>query len=218
MRRLIMSLGLSAALVTAGCLQKDTTSTIYIGDDGRIEWVVVDTQVRSDESDAAKRWSEEHQFINDIWAGQDKITKGFKALGATNVRVQVLRDRVPYDVMRSASFENLGVLFVREFTRCGVPHRSELKTTGTVTTWTLAFQVEPEPPDVDGCDKDSAFDWLSDAFEHLDIVLESGRFTEAVGFKTLAPDKVTLEEMTSETIKENNGWVIVSLTWDRNAH
>ena len=215
MKRLTTILGLAAAVLTAGCLQKDTSSTIYVADDGRIEWVVLDRQVRSDETDPAKRWSEEQEFIAAVRAGEDNLTKGFKALGATGVRTHVLRDREPFDVVRSADFDNMGAIFVKEFERCGVPYRSELSTTGTVTTWTLAFQVEPEPPEVAGCDKDSPLDWISDALQHLDIVLESGRFTNAVGFKTLAPDRVTLDEMSSETIKKNDGWAVVSLTWDR---
>ena len=217
MKRLIMSLGLAAALVTTGCLQKDTTSTIYIGADGRIEWIVLDRQVRSDEKDAAKRWAEEQAYIDAVWSGRDNVTKSFKALGGTNVRTQVLRDKVPYDVVRSANFDNLGKLFARELARCGVPHRSEYKTTGTVTTWTLAIQVEPEPPAVEGCDEDGPLDGLSDAINHLEVVLESGAFTNAVGFKKVASDKMVLDDVSSDTIKKNGGWVIVSLTWDGEA-
>jgi len=214
MRHQLIGLGVAAALVTAGCLQKDTTSTIYVGSDGRIEWVVFDRQVRSDESDPAKRGAEQQAFIDAVWSGQDNVTKGFKALGGTNVRTQVLRDTVPYEVVRSANFDNLGKLFARELSRCGVPHRSEYKTTGTVTTWTLAVQVEPEPPAVEGCDEDGPLDWLSDAINHLEVVLESGAFVDAVGFTKVAADKMVYEDVSSETIKTNGGWVIVSLTWD----
>ena len=99
---------------------------------------------------------------------------------------------------------------------CQIPHRLELTTDGAVTTWTMAVRFDPDDTSRDACDSDAINAVLSDS-DHLRIVIESGTFVSATGFKTLGPDTVELEDVDSDTIKKNDGVLTFSLTWKREA-
>jgi len=212
--RTLALLLLVGVIPLVACLQKDTTTTIYIRNDGSIEWAVLDQNVRSDEDDTGKRADEERTYIDAIWGGTDSLTKGFGALGATNIRSVVLRDRAPFATLRSADFEHLNQVWERALKSCQVPHRLQLKTDGVVTTWTMAIQVDPEPKSSDDCDSEAIQAMLSDS-DHLRVMLESGKFLSATGFKITSSDTAELEEMDSDTIKKGNGVLTFSLTWER---
>jgi len=212
--RTLALLLLVGVIPLVACLQKDTTTTIYIRNDGSIEWAVLDQDVRSDEEDTGKRADEERTYIDAIWGGTDSLTKGFGALGGTNIRSVVLRDRAPFATLRSADFEHLNQVWERALKSCQVPHRLQLKTDGVVTTWTMAIQVDPEPKSPDDCDSEAIGALLSDS-DHLRVMLESGKFLSATGFKITSSDTAELEEMDSDTIKKGNGVLTFSLTWER---
>ena len=214
--RTLALLLLVGVIPLVACLQKDTTTTIYIRNDGSIEWAVLDQDVRSDEEDTGKRADEERTYIDAIWGGTDSLTKGFGALGGTNIRSVVLRDRAPFATLRSADFEHLNQVWERALKSCQVPHRLQLKTDGVVTTWTMAIQVDPEPKSPDDCDSEAIGALLSDS-DHLRVMLESGKFLSATGFKITSSDTAELEEMDSDTIKKGNGVLTFSLTWERGA-
>ena len=216
MRHRKFALLLLVALVPlAGCLQKDTSTTIYIRNDGTIEWAVLDQNVRSNEDDTGKRASEEQAYIDDIQGGTDSLTKGFRTLGGTNIRSTVLRDRAPFSAMRSADFAHFNQVWEGALKSCPIPHRLELNTDGLVTTWTMAFQVDPEPESPAACDTEAIEALLSDSPDHVRIILESGKFLSATGFKMVASDAVELEEVDNDTVKKNNGVVTFSLTWTK---
>jgi len=216
MRHKIFALLLLAAIVPLGaCIEKDTSTTIYIRNDGTIEWAVLDQNVRSNEEDSGKRFDEERTYIDDILGGIDRLTKGFRTLGGTNIKSVVLRDRAPFATLRSADFEHLNQVWERGFESCQVPHRLSLKTDGVVTTWTLAIQVDPEPESSDSCNSEAIEALLSDSSEHLRIMLESGTFVSATGFTITNSDTAEVQDIDSDTIKKNEGWVVFSLTWKK---
>ncbi|MCX6538917.1 MAG: hypothetical protein NT151_08290 [Acidobacteria bacterium] len=213
MRHKTLALLLVAVVPLVACLQKDTSTTIYIRNDGTIEWAVLDQNVRSDEDDSGKRFNEEQAYIDAILGGTDSLTMGFRTLGGTNIRSVVLRDRAPFATLRSADFEHLNQVWERALKSCQVPHRLELKTDGLVTTWTMAIRVDPEPESSSGCDADAVGAvWSTD---HLRVMLESGKFLSAAGFKILSADSVESEEVADDTIKKNDGVLVFSLTWKK---
>ena len=67
MKRTLTAFALAAALAATGCLQKATTSTIYLRTDGSLDWVVLERDVRSDESDAVKR-DRKSTVTGGLWA------------------------------------------------------------------------------------------------------------------------------------------------------
>jgi hypothetical protein len=215
MRRALLGLLLVAILPMTGCLQKDSTTTIYLHDDGTIEWGVLDQNVRSDESDAGKHLDEERGYIQAIWNGTDELTRGFRALGGRNVRTTVLRDRAPFSTRRSAGFDNMNQVWERAFEGCPIPHRLSLTTEGAVTTWTFSIQVDPWPDEPADCDKDGIEALLSNGADHLRIILESGTFVAASGFTITAPDAVEIIETDSDAVTKGNGVLTFSLTWKK---
>jgi hypothetical protein len=218
MKHKLLALLFVTVIPLVGCLQKETSTTIYIRNDGTVEWAVMDQNVRSDEEDAGKHTDEERSYIDAISNGTDGLTTGFRTLGGTNIKSVVLRDRAPFATLRSADFEHLNQIWERALETCQVPHRLELRTDGLVTTWTLSIQLDPELRLPDDCDSTAMTAVLSDS-DNIRITLESGKFVSVTGFKILSPNSVELDENVSEeTIKANGGVLTFSLTWERKAH
>jgi len=214
MRHKTLALLLLAAIIPLGaCIEKDTSTTIYIRNDGTIEWAVLDQNVRSTEEDSGKRLDEERTYMNDILGGIDRLTKGFRTLGGTSIKSVVLRDQAPFATLRSADFEHLSQVWERALKSCQVPHRLSLKSDGVVTTWRMAIQVDPEPESSDNCDSEAIEALLSDSSDHLRIMLESGTFVSAAGFTITKSDTAELQDIDSDTIRTDDGWVVLSLVW-----
>lgn len=206
---------LVAVVPLTACLEKDTNTTIFIRNDGTIEWAVMDQNVRSNEEDTGKRLDEERTYVTDILGGTDRLTRSFRALGGTNIKSVVMRDQAPFATRRSADFEHLNQVWERTFKACQIPHRLTLKTDGVVTVWTMSIQVEPEPEKTDACETDALDALVSESTEHLRIMLESGTFESATGFTLVGKDTAELANIDSDTIKKGNGVVVLSLTWKR---
>ena len=216
MKRIVFLLVLAATVATAACLQKDTTSTMYLRQDGSFDWVILEQNVRSDERTDASRLSEEARYVDGVSRGDTGIVNGLLALGADDVHVQWLRSRRPYAVMVDARFDSLAKVFDRALAPCGFPHESLVTESNGVTTWTLRadFGVDGERVESDGgedCGK--GLDGLDDAFEHLRIVLESGTFTAAKGFVLDGADVATIDEAGMEENVKTTGIVELSLSW-----
>ena len=186
MKHTTLALAMAAALIASACLVKDTTSTIYLRQDGSFDWVILEQNVRSDESDEDSRaWPRRPGTWTPVSRGEFDLVNGLLALGGDNVRVQWLRNRRPYAVMVDARFDSLAGVFDRLLAPCGIPYESGTVEADGVTTWTLRADVgvdgeRLEAADADDCGRDLA--GLSDAVENLRIILESGTFTAATGF------------------------------------
>ncbi len=107
MRHTTLALLIAASLTASACLEKDTTSTMYLRQDGSFDWVILEQNVRSDERAEASRLSEEARYVDGVSRGNTEIVDGLLALGAENVDVQWLRSRRPYAVMVDARFDSL---------------------------------------------------------------------------------------------------------------
>jgi hypothetical protein len=217
MKRMALALALLTALATTGCLQKETTSTIYLRQDGSLDWVVSERNVRSDEADATKRAAEETGYLDAIVRDEHDVAQQFRMLGGTNVRTRLLRDTRPYHAMIDGQFISLSDLVGRALTACGVPHRIELTQDGGVTTWRLWADVGEDgehATESDSEDCEAAVGGLSDAATFT-IMLESGRFTDAFGFTLKDSDTAIMDEAAtnSATLEKNRGQVVFSLSW-----
>lgn len=216
MKRFAFALTLAATLALPGCLQKDTTSTIYLRRDGSFDWVVLEQNVRSDESDPVARETEEAAYADSVARGDLGTVIGFVALGGEDVRVRWLRGRRPYAVMIDARFDSLALLFDRLLLPCEVPYHSAITTSEGITTWTLHADVgvdgeRLEAPVSDACGQDAG--GLSDALDQLRIVLESGEFTAATGFTLDGADTARLDEEAVQKAVETTGLIELSLSW-----
>ena len=215
MTRTLMTIALTAALATTGCLQKETTSTMYLRTDGSFEWVVFERDVRSDESDAARRDAEESGYVDAVTRDQHGVAEGFRALGGQDVRTRLLRDTRPYAVMIDARFRSLTAVFDSQLAGCGVAYGISQTTEGDVTTWRLWADVGVDGEKlVGGDDCGAALNHISDALE-LTIILQGGTFTRAEGFTLSGSDKATTleDEAGNDALKKNDGRLVLSLSW-----
>lgn len=216
MKRFAFALTLAATLAMPGCLQKDTTSTIYLRPDGSFDWVVLEQNVRSDESDQAARIKEEAAYADTVARGELGTVTGFLALGGEDVRVRWLRGRRPYAVMIDARFDSLARVFDRLLLPCGIPYRSQITTSEGVTTWTLRADVGVDGArlthDVlESCG--DGLDGMSDALDELRIVLEAGEFTAATGFTLQGTIAAVGDDRALEEAVKTTGIVELSLSW-----
>jgi hypothetical protein len=220
MKRTTLILAMAASLAATACLQKDTTSTIYLRQDGSLDWVVLEQNVRSDETDAAKRITEEFAYVDEVARGEHGVVEAFLALGADDVRIRWLRSERPYAVMVDARFDSLAGLFERPLTKCGIPHEVGITQDGGVTTWRLWIDVGPDGENVQGNDAegcDDGLDGLTDALNWT-IVLESGAFTYATGFKLEGTDTAVIDKEAGENAVKTSGRFELSLSWTAAAH
>jgi hypothetical protein len=216
MKRIAFLLVLAATVATAACLQKDTTSTMYLRQDGSFDWVILEQNVRSDERTEASRLSEEARYADGISRGDTGLVDGLLALGAEDVHVQWLRSRRPYAVMVDARFDSLAKVSDRVLAPCGVPYESRITESDGVVTWTFRADVGLGGEGIEsnaGEDCGNQLDGLDDAFEHLRIILESGTFTAAKGFALDAADVATIDEAGMEENVKTTGIVELSLSW-----
>ena len=216
MKRTTLAIAAVAAISAAACLQKDTTSTIYLRPDGSFDWVVLERNVRSDETDAAKRLAEEAAFVDAVARSEHGVVEGMLALGAEDVQVRWLRSRRPYGVMIDARFDSLTGMFDRLLSSCGIPHDVGTTEADGVTTWRLWMDVGIDGEGVsrdapDDCDK--GLGGMSDALDDLIIILESGTFTAASGFTLEGNDTAAADEAAIEQEVKTSGRVELSLSW-----
>jgi len=215
MRHRALTLAIAAALFTAACLQKDTTSTIYLRSDGSFTWVILERNVRSDERDDSARLAEESMYLDGVSRSDTGLVKSLLDLGARDVRVRWLRSTRPYAVMVDARFDGLASVFDRALAPCGIPYESSVTEVGGVATWTLRADVGADGDRLTHDALEGCGDGLDGLDEALDftIVLESGRFTAATGFVLEGTDTAAFDEAAIEESVKTTGVVEVSLSW-----
>jgi hypothetical protein len=201
-------------LATTACLQKDTTSTIYLRADGAAEWVVFERDVRSDSKEPVTRDEEEAAYLDPIRRGQHPVAMSFAALGAAEVRTEILRIDRPYSTMVSGRFPSLTAAVSPILDACQVPYGADIRMLDGETTWTLWVNVGPDgaPDTPEHCA--DPFEGLADALDFT-IVLERGSFTNAVGFTLEGPARARIDDKAAapETLAATGGRVVYSLTW-----
>jgi len=215
MKRTTLAIAIAATLLTAACLQKDTTSTIYLRPDGSFDWAILEQNVRSDERDESARLAEEAKYVDAVSRGDSGMVNSLLALGAQDVHVRWLRGTRPYGVMIDARFDSLASVFDRLLAPCEVPYESAITKTEGVTTWRLRIDVGPEDSRLEqggGEDCGDSLNGLTDALE-VTIVLESGTFTAATGFIIKGTDTAAVDEKTIEENVKSTGIVELSLSW-----
>jgi len=217
MTRTLTAIALAAALAASGCLQKETTSTMYLYPDGSLDWVVLERHVRSDESDAAKRAAEEFGYVDAVANDRHSVAQGLRALGGTGVRTRLLRDTRPFAVMVDARFDSLTTIFENALAGCGVAHEIRQTVEGDVTTWRLWVDFGVDFEHLEGQEDcgDSA-GGLFDA-DDLTVLLESGTFTNAEGFVLSGGDTAKIDDKAfdGDALKKTNGQLVLSLSWTR---
>jgi hypothetical protein len=178
----------TGALLTAGCLQKETSHTLYLAPDGSVEWVTSETNVRSTDSDAAKQIAEEQSYIGEVWVRTHGVARGLAALGPVGVvQTTVLRDRRPFHVVTSANFAAVDRVVARLFTEMGISTSGSLVRGNGENTLRIRLDFSRQLDE-----RETPVSELGDNIEHLRIVLTDGRFATVSGFHVADGSSATL--------------------------
>jgi hypothetical protein len=197
---------------TVGCLQKETSHTLYLSPDASVEWVASEANVRSDEPEIAKRLAEEQSYIGGALLGAHGAARALAALDPQRpVRTIVVRDERPFRVVTTAEFRAVDRVFERLFTELGIDTVASVVrgADGNTLRVRLDFSHQVE-------EHETPVSQLGDNIEHLRIVLTEGRFGGATGFDVADGTSATLSaEWLNEAEKacERKGVIELALSW-----
>jgi hypothetical protein len=203
-----------AAAAATGCLEKDTTHTLYLSPDGRMSWMAIEQNVRSDEADPNRRLVEEQRYILEAGASGHGVGRALAALAPSRLRTRILRSERPFVVVTEAEFNSLEFAIRRLMMELAVDGDVIVNYDGQVTTLMVRANAAAAVEKDDGPETP-----IGDLFEELDryrIALTDGRFIRATGFALTEGDTVAVPvEVPWEMIVANGGILELSLSWVR---
>jgi hypothetical protein len=166
-------------LAPAGCLQKETTHTLYLSPDGSLRWTVEESNVYSDEADAGARFAEEQAYIGPAMIGAHPAALGLQAIGPDGlIRTSVVRDERPFHVLTDARFLRADRALERLFKQSGVRGSASLEESEDRHTLRIRLDFSREWEE-----GDSPAAALLEGFENFRFVLTEGRFIAGGGFE-----------------------------------
>ena len=184
-------------LTTTGCLQKETTHTLYL-QDAAVTWVASEANVYSDEQDPGKRASEEQGFIGPALLGSHRAALGLQALGPdTLVRTTVVREERPFHVITEAKFARIDTTLERLLVGSGVPARVTLSTEAERSTLRIHFDFSRT-----SVERDTPAAALLEDIEHFVFVLQEGSFIGGGGFELPDRTRARLAKETFDAIDQ----------------
>jgi hypothetical protein len=190
LKRLRISVVIGVLVLVGGCIQKETSHTVYLSPDGAVSWVVSEVNVKSDQAEPGKRLAEEEDYIGPALLGSHGVARGLRALGPIGtVRTTVVRDRRPFHLVTQADFTAIDRLLSRFFREMGVRSTAAMLRDADRTTLRVRLDFAIPPGE-----RDTAVSELFDQIEHLRFVLTEGRFNTADGLDvadgaaTLSPE------------------------------
>jgi len=203
----------AAGFLTAGCLQKDMTETWYVQPEGGVNWVVQESDVRSDAQAASDRQQEEGSYLAAVQAQDHPVARAFRELGLADVRTRLLRSAVPFVVVTDAKAGRIDELGQRLIVRLGLEGTSVLVRQGDSWQWTMTMR-DPHAPNAPSPSDDMQA--LIDGMSDLKVVLVSGRFEEAAGFRIGSDRRVaTMEDIDKQASnhQDDDPEIVVRLKW-----
>ena len=212
LKRLIIGALAVASSLTTGCLQRETSHTLYLAPDGSVEWVTLEANVRSDEAEVGKRLIEEQGYIGAALLGAHGAARGLAALDPQMpVRTTIVRDERPFLILTSARFASIDRVLTRVFTELGI--RSSASVVRGANETTLRVRLDFSQP-LD--EAETPVSQLTDNIEHLRIVLSEGRFGAVSDFDLTDGTSATLSNewlARAEKACEAKGAIEFALSW-----
>jgi hypothetical protein len=212
LKTLIIGALVVASSLTTGCLQKETTHTLYLTPDGSVEWMTAEANVRSDEAEVGKRLIEEQGYIGAALLGTHGVARGLEALDPQMpVRTTIVRDERPFVIVTSARFASIDRVLTRVFTEMGIRSSASVArlVNGTTLRVRLDFSQSLE-------EDETPVSQLTDNVEHLRIVLTEGHFGAVTGFDVTDRMSATLSNEwleRAEKAYEAKGAIEFALSW-----
>ncbi|MBI2841220.1 MAG: hypothetical protein HYX75_23120 [Acidobacteria bacterium] len=210
MMKLAIAGVVSLLVLTTGCFRQETLHSLYISPCGGVRWMIVEKDVRSDASGEEAQRNEEQRWLAQTRNGDHPVAEAFRALGPSSVTWRIVRDTRPFVVVTEAEFGGIDELGQSFLDQLGMRGQSELATADGGFRWTLTvFPSEDQP---ESADDSPVTHLLVDAAESYCIIVEEGRFIDAVGFDLSEGSTVARPAERKEYPKDGTP-LVFSLTW-----
>ena len=212
LKRLNVLIVATLTALTAGCLQKETTHTLYLAPDGSVSWVVSESNVRSNETDPGRRLAEEQEYIAESILGTHGTARGLAALAPLGaVRSTVLRADRPFHVVTSAEFAAIDEVLQRVFTEMEIETSASFVRHGDENT--LRVRLDFSHPREE---HETPVSQLMDSFERFRLILTEGRISDVSGLAVTDGASATLSDEwleRAEKAYEARSSIEFSLSW-----
>lgn len=214
----ICRLAAAAAVLalTAGCLKKETTHTIYISPDNSVRWMAEESDVVSDLSEPRARDAEEREYTLPALMGAHSMALALQMVAPdAPVQTIVVRDERPFHVITGARSGRIDYMLARLFSEAGLPAAVELTDSAGEVRLGIGFDFSlPFQP------RDTPATLLAEDFGSVQFVLTDGWFVEGGGLEIQSPARARISEswlaMADEAMNAGTSIQLV-LTWRRGA-
>ena len=196
-------------VVSAGCLVKDSSSTLILEPGGAVRWVVTERNIHAVADTPADRLREEEDYMGLAATGTHPVATAFLALGGQEIRTAASSDW-PFTVVTDARFPDVARLWQDYFDRMHVPATSRIERSGTRTTWTLVVTIGGDEPDASDEDGLGA---LIEGDDRPTFVIRHGEFVEAVGFAISDDGRVAKMDDLEKRDWEKDPQLVLKLSW-----
>jgi hypothetical protein len=204
-------------LLAAACMMTESEHTFYLDPDGSVTWMVVDSNVRSDE-EGQKGLDEELAFLDSVDSGEHDTAVMMDECAPLRIDTRLVRDERPYMVVTSGRFGNVADLFQCLFDADDADALVELIRLDGHYRLTINVDVALED-DVEASETEAKV-----TTNHVDplpadvvsFFLTEGEFVEAEGFvideESRSARPIEFDEKQLEEIVRK-GTLVYSLTW-----
>jgi hypothetical protein len=212
MRKALAAVSLASVLTLGGCLQKETTHTLYLEPEGAVTWTASEKDIRSDERNPAGRLEEENDYLTSVSAGMHDTGRALAALGGLSPDVHLVRATRPFVVVTEARFAAIDQVIDRMLTELHVPGDARLERTNGTTR--LLIHVDATSPGESNPGDDTPVGALLENPDCFRFVLTDGRFVDARGFRLSEDGAVAVPlAVSDEELARTQGLIDLSLTW-----
>lgn len=201
---------LTLAVAGAGCIEKETTHTIYLSSEGAVAWTTLEDDVRSASESGQAAREEEASYLAAALAGTNDVAAAFGPLEPSRVQTRVLRRERPFTVMTEARFPDVAILGARILGEFGLPGDVYVTKDGEVTTLHLHLDFRAVAEDGG---RETAVLALLDPLSTYRIVLTDGHFVSAEGFTLDPGGRIARPIASSDDVPVDV--VDLSLSWRR---
>lgn len=206
-----------ALLAAPACIVAERTHTLYLSPDGRLMWVALEKDVRSDAEKADDRAKEEAEFLAQVSAGLQPVAAALDGLGATDRRTDVLRRERPFIAVTTARFESIDRLLTTMFQQAGIEAEVSFRSEGARMRLLVRIDLSRVDLDTPANDADAGDTWsalIEDASQYK-IVLTAGRFVDGRGFTFGSGDTSAVPVDVDLTKAKEAGEIVYGLSWVR---
>lgn len=209
------------ALGLTGCIVGEIEHTVIVEEDGSVHWIASHRAIRSDLDKSEERRQEEEEFLGHAFDDSHPVALGLRALGATDLWTDWVRDRRPFHFETHATYADVASPIEAFLDEAGIVGSVSLEEAGTTVTLTVVIDTKASVEAQHACEEtppcrsdDSPVLNLVTASEAsgFRFVLADGEFLEGVGF-AVDGDQAELDLETLDWDEESLDPIVLRLEW-----